>query len=251
MDATDLTYSKLESKVLKGYENRGSNLSKRFLRWFMENVFRIEPQEADDAVIDGSQDKGIDGIYVDDSTETVYLFQAKTRESDKAELGDTDLKEFVGSLEQFKTPEAIDVVLASKASQLLKNAITRNDLRSKIENGFSLEGIFVTHTPANDDADDFMKSAPKNISLYDANRIAQEYIELSPPGGVKGSFTFNVEGDVIRYNLGSKVRARMFPGCISVWRRIFAIRRVRICVLPVPGPAITMTGPSIVSTASF
>ena len=48
-----------------------------------------------------------------------------------------------------------------------------------------------------------------------------------------------------------KVKARIFSGLASVTLRIFAMRKVSICVLPVPGPAITMTGPSIVSTASF
>lgn len=210
MKQSDLVYSKLDSNILKGYENRGSTLSKRFLRWFLENIFRIDPQDSDDAVIDSMQDKGIDGIYVDNSTETVYVFQAKTRETDKAELGDTDLKAFVGSIEQFKTPEAIDALLGSKANQMLKNAITRNDLRAKIERGYSIEGIFATHIPANEDADDFMKSAPKNVTLYDATRIADEYIELGSQGGVKGAFTLTAMGDVIKYNIGSKVRARMF-----------------------------------------
>ena len=176
MQANDLRFSNLDAIVLVGYENRGSDLSKRFLRWFLENVFRIEPQDADDAVVDSKQDTGIDGIFVDDITETIYLFQSKTRESDNATLGDTDLKEFVGSLEQFKTSDAIEVLLNSKANPLLKAAITRNDLKAKVAGGFSIEGIFLTYIPENDDAKDFMKSAPSNVSLYDATRIANEYI---------------------------------------------------------------------------
>ena len=167
MQPSDLCFSKLDLNVLQGYENRGSDLSKRFLRWFLENVFRLEPQEADDAVIDAKHDKGIDGIFVDDVTETIYLFQSKTRESDSATLGDTDLKEFVGSLEQFKTPEAIEAILSSNANALLKGAIVRNDLKSKIASGFSLEGVFLTHIPENVDARYFMKSAPPNLwQLY-------------------------------------------------------------------------------------
>ena len=41
----------------------------------------------------------------------------------------------------------------------------------------------------------------------------------------------------------------MFDGDVSVSSRIFHIRAANICVFPVPGPAITITGPSILSTA--
>src|SRR3989338_8692756 len=46
-----------------------------------------------------------------------------------------------------------------------------------------------------------------------------------------------------------KVNAKIASGGVSVRFKILAIRRVSICVFPVPGPAITMTGPSIASTA--
>ena len=46
-----------------------------------------------------------------------------------------------------------------------------------------------------------------------------------------------------------KVIARMLSGFASVSRKIFAIRVDNNCVLPVPGPAITKTGPAILSTA--
>lgn len=209
MQSDDLCYTNLDPIVLKGYEKRGTDRSKRFLRWFLENIFRLEPQEADDAVIDAKQDKGIDAIYVDVTTETVYFFQAKTRESDKATLGDTDLKEFVGSMEQFKTQSAIETILDSNANALLKAALTRNDIKSKVSGGFSVEGVFVTHIPQNGDAIAFMKSAPSNVDLYDATRIANEYVEVSAPGGVAGSFQFDFEGEAIRYDIGS-VRSRLF-----------------------------------------
>jgi hypothetical protein len=209
MQASDLRFSNLDATVLKGYEDRGPDLSKRFLKWFLENVFRLEPQDADDTVIDSKQDKGIDGILVDRTTETIYLFQSKTRESDKASLGDTDLKEFVGSLEQFKTPETIEGILNSNANALLKAAITRNELKDKVASGFSLEGIFITHIAANDDAHHFMHSAPSNVVLYDAERIAEEYVEISAPAGITDSFYFDIISDLLRYDIGN-VRARLF-----------------------------------------
>jgi hypothetical protein len=45
------------------------------------------------------------------------------------------------------------------------------------------------------------------------------------------------------------VRQRIPDGGVSVSLMIFPMRKDRISVLPVPGPAITMTGPSMESTA--
>ena len=50
--------------------------------------------------------------------------------------------------------------------------------------------------------------------------------------------------------LSVKVSASIFSGSVSVRWRMFAIRKVSTWVLPVPGPATTITGPSIASTAS-
>ncbi len=38
--------------------------STAMLAWFLEHVWRIEPEEAEDALCDGSNDKGIDAIVV-------------------------------------------------------------------------------------------------------------------------------------------------------------------------------------------
>ena len=40
--------------------------SSAFLIWFLGNFFRLETQDAIDNVCDQTNDKGIDGIYVDD-----------------------------------------------------------------------------------------------------------------------------------------------------------------------------------------
>jgi len=58
----------------------------------------LEEIDADDACVDSKHDKGVDAIYVDDVSETVFIIQAKTKTKDNAELGDTEIKEFYGTL---------------------------------------------------------------------------------------------------------------------------------------------------------
>ena len=75
MNASDFEYAKLQSQILPNYSDRAHSVSGQFLRWFMEEIFRLEPQDADDACVDSQLDKGIDGIFVSEQAEEIYLFQ--------------------------------------------------------------------------------------------------------------------------------------------------------------------------------
>ena len=48
----------------------------------------MDDTSADDAICDGSQDKGIDAIYVDELNEEIIVFQSKTVESANKTIGD-------------------------------------------------------------------------------------------------------------------------------------------------------------------
>ena len=69
--------------------------SAAFLIWFLKNFFRLEEQDAVDSVCDHKNDKGIDGIYVDDEEEVIYLFQSKFSPNDDQDQGDNDIRNFV------------------------------------------------------------------------------------------------------------------------------------------------------------
>ena len=88
MKSTDLQYQTFSKEHLKYYSHRAADFSGQFLRWFLEHIFRLDPQDADDSAVDAKHDKGIDAIYVDDVSETIYVLQAKTQTKDKATLGD-------------------------------------------------------------------------------------------------------------------------------------------------------------------
>ena len=211
MDANDLVFGKLNAILLKPYQKRAPDVSAQFLRWFLENIFRLDRQDADDACVDAKQDKGIDGIYVNDVTETVHLFQVKTRQKENATLGDTELKEFYGSLNQFRTRTSIEAILASEANDHLKNAIKRNNIVEKIEGGYRIEGAFCTNIERNSDASDYLKTCGDDICLYDSKKIALEYVEYSASEGISGNFEFTVsDTEVIKYQTSESTSARIF-----------------------------------------
>jgi hypothetical protein len=87
MQESDLKYDQLV-KLVAPYNIEGRTESAAFLRWFLENKVRLEETDADDAICDASNDRGIDGIVVNDLNEQVLIFQSKITQNDDRTLGD-------------------------------------------------------------------------------------------------------------------------------------------------------------------
>lgn len=51
--------------------------SRQFLAWFLENYYRLEETEVDDCICDGTDDKGLDGIFVNDQLALIDVFQSR------------------------------------------------------------------------------------------------------------------------------------------------------------------------------
>lgn len=210
MEIDDLKFQNITKNQLKPYAKRSPTETMQFLRWILENIFRLDSQDADDACVDQKQDKGVDAILVDDTLETIYIFQSKLRNSDKSTLGDTDLKEFTGTLAQFKTPENIDILLEGKAHEGLKSAIRRINLREKIEAGYAIEGIFCTNVCLNSEGIDYLKNVD-DITAYDATKIVTDFVDLDAEAGVDDTFTFNTsDTEVIDYQTVDNVTTKIF-----------------------------------------
>ena len=144
-----------EVDILKqNYRNDNS----AFLIWFLKNIFCLEEQTAVDSVCDGPNDKGIDGIWIDDESEELYIFQSKFSPNDNRDEGDSEIKEFVGVRPWFSTKEKVNDLLNSLANRELKNLLINLKAEEKIENGYSVILVYVTN------------------KIFDQN--AKEYIEI-------------------------------------------------------------------------
>lgn len=209
MKVRNLNHNAFSEHELKPYEKRAPDFSGRFIRWFLENIYRLEEIDADDACVDAKHDKGVDAIFVDDVSETVYIIQAKTKTKDDAEFGDTEIKEFYGTLQQFDNKQKIDEISLETKNDKLKQTILRTGLAAKVDSGYDVLGVFISNARANDDAKAILAKLPK-IKLYDAVAIANDYVDLDVDGGIKGSYYFNIsDSDVIEYDAGGAA-ARLF-----------------------------------------
>jgi len=193
MQESELEYSNL-SQLLSPYLRKKRGISRSFLNWFLENIFCIDDTSADDAICDGSQDKGIDAIYVDELNEEIVIFQSKTVESANKTIGDTSLKEFAGTLHQLSSIENIELIENGNANEALNEALKKLvadlKLKTKIKNGFLVKGIFITNASADENALEYL-SSNENIKLFDKKEIVQVHIDFEKQGGIKDEFAFN------------------------------------------------------------
>ncbi|GAG09803.1 unnamed protein product, partial [marine sediment metagenome] len=148
---------------------------------------------AADLVCDHKNDKGIDGIYVDEETEEVYLFQVKYRETFKRADGDKALRHFVGSAQWF-TKRNIKRLDSSNASQDLKRLIVDYNIFPLIDQGYSIKLIFVTTGHFNKSSRGYIKVAPPG-EYWDCNRLHENYTYSGIGDFVENVCRFKLDSD--------------------------------------------------------
>jgi hypothetical protein len=150
----------------------GRSDSSAFLIWFLENFFRLETDEAIGDVCDNPNDKGIDGIYVDDEDEVIYLFQSKFSPSDNQDQGDNDVRNFVGSRQWFENETAVQNLLSSSASEELKSIVREANIIEKTN--YKKISVFVTNRIFNRHAKEYI-GVTQNLEAYDSEYLFDKY----------------------------------------------------------------------------
>lgn len=190
MKSSDLSYNLLSKRVARVTERTGLGESASFLVWFLENVYRLEETDARDAVCDHSNDKGIDGIYVDHNNEEIHFLQAKIRQSDTGRIGDVGPKNLMGSVAQFNAADNVKTIHSGNADDELKRLITRVHLADMVAAGYRLVGVYVTNESHNTDSEGYAALTP-DLSIFDREEIAARMVEVDTTEGKKGAFTFD------------------------------------------------------------
>ena len=180
----------------------GRTESHAFLVWFLQHYFRLDEIEAQESVCDGPDDKGIDGIYVDENLETVFIFQCKLVQNAKRTLGDTALKEFVGTLSQFRDPNTIGDIAATTANAELAKLLTSANVAKLVDDGFAINGAFITNIDRDANAIAYLQGID-DLRLFDKQELEAHYIPVGPTEPVGTPVTFDVFGyDCAQYQIG-------------------------------------------------
>lgn len=186
----DLKYPAVLEQI-SSHLGAGRTESRAFLAWFLEHYYRLEHDTAQDAVCDGRDDKGIDGIYVDDNLEIVDVFQSKLFQNPNRTLGDSFLMQFAGTLTQFADPQNVQAIADTTENIQLRNLIETEEVVRKLRDGYAVRGVFVTNAK-NDPVAELFLAGQSSITLYNATRLQQLYVPLGPVDPIQMPVSFDV-----------------------------------------------------------
>lgn len=209
MTPDELRYENLKYQI-GSFEEKGRSEARSFLNWFLENIFRLDPINADDCICDKANDRGIDGIYVDNTQDEVIIFQGKVRQKESS-IGDGPLRELAGTLTQVETAEAVQALLDGGGNEDLKNLLHRFQIKDLVENGYSVLGAFVSNQPLDANGREFVDQHGR-IRVYDRIRIASEFVDIESEGGVDETFKFDTSYiDPLVIKTGTGVKSYVLP----------------------------------------
>lgn len=148
--------------------------SASFLIWYLENYYRLDTLEAVDSVCDNRGDKGVDGIFVNDGDQTITIFQSVISQKPGRTIGDASLREFAGSLTQFKDRASAEATLKASDNVQLTALAKRIDLLNKLTT-HTVRGEFVTNMDLDVNGVAFLSQAP-NITFVGKQELVSTYI---------------------------------------------------------------------------
>jgi len=184
--------------------------SASFLIWYLENYYRLDSLEAVDSVCDQRGDKGVDGIYVNDNDNTIDIFQCKLSQSKDSTIGDTALKEFYGTLSQFKSQASVQNLIDSGGDADVVRLVKRLDLVTKVGT-HEIRGIFISNIDIDSNGKSYLK-ATSLISFIGKSDLIKTYISDTRTTSMPTAAEFDISGfSVSQYIVDTKTKSLIAP----------------------------------------
>lgn len=165
---------RLEVNTLK---EQFRNDNSAFLIWFLRDVFCIGEQSSVDSVCDGARDKGIDGIWVDDKSEDIYVFQSEFSPNNGRDSGDTKIREFAGVSTWFENETKVNQLTTALINLELKELLENLKIASKISRGYNVNYVYVTNKIFDQNGKEYLESS--DIEAYDGEDLYTKYTYFS------------------------------------------------------------------------
>ena len=207
--AIDLTYPNLLTYI-SPYQSDKRTESAAFLIWYLVNYYRLDELEATDCVCDQHGDKGVDGIYVNEGAGTIDIFQSKISQKSNSSVGDTQLKEFQGTLTQFQSAETLAKLVAAAGDNQVAALIKNLELEKKVAD-YLIRGIFVVNLDLDKNGTEYLKM-PVPIKVVGKTAMEQSYISDEKDVVQSGKAEFDIFGlSVTDYAVDAKTKATIAP----------------------------------------
>ena len=195
--------------VVADYRDPKRSESAAFLIWYLTNYYRLDPDEAVDCVCDQMGDKGIDGIYVDDDVQTIYVFQARLSQKPRT-VGDVALKEFAGTLAQLANSDSVRDLIASAGHAEVATLLDRLEVADKITD-YDVRGEFVCNMDLDANGTAYLQHTD-NIAFSGRSSLASSFVSEQRDAPVATPVSFDVSAfKVTEYAVDTTVKAFIAP----------------------------------------
>ncbi|HEU0209184.1 MAG TPA: AIPR family protein [Candidatus Binatia bacterium] len=191
MSKIDLTYPKLLDLFPEHLDPNRSE-SGSFLIWYLENYLRLDSVDAVDAICDQSGDKGIDGVYINEDSGTVEVYQSKISQKAGRTIGDTLLKEFAGTLKQFESAGTLHNLVKSAGKADVARLIERLDLIGKVGD-YAIKGVFISNADLDSNGEAYLGSHD-GIRFVGKTELTKTFISASRDARITKPALFDVSG---------------------------------------------------------
>ena len=183
--------------------------SASFLIWYLENYFRIDPEEAIDYVCDQHGDKGIDGLFVNDNTQTIHVFQARLSQKNTT-VGDVSLKEFAGTLLQFSNPGSVMQLIESAGNAQVAGLLRRLGIVDKLSD-YQVFGEFLSNIGLDHNGMSYLQQR-NDIVFVGRDVLSSTYISDERDVPVSTPVTFDVSNfQTTEYTVDADSKAFIAP----------------------------------------
>ncbi|MBI2171510.1 MAG: AIPR family protein [Chloroflexi bacterium] len=186
-------------KTIERHLVPGRAESASFLAWYLENYYRLDHIDAIDAVCDESNDKGVDGIYVNENEGVIEIFQSKISQTSQSTVGDKSLREFRGTISQFKDEASVRNLVTSAGAAKVAQLVQRTKITELIGK-YELKGVFLSNFNLDGNGQSFLDSTPE-ITFVGKTFLLTTYIsdQRAPLSDRKAQF------DIAGYQLGKYI----------------------------------------------
>lgn len=182
MDA-NLAIQRVKNGLIKAYngqitpaadKNENLYLTKALVAAHVSDTFGVPLIASVDAITDGSNDGGIDGIYIDHQSKTINLYQSKFSQSPDAVLDQGDILKFINGIKAIIRADFSSFNNVIKAKQpMIESALQQVDYTIRIYIITTSESELSTHVSG--DIDNLLRQQNE----YDSNFLKFEFIRLS------------------------------------------------------------------------
>ena len=179
------------------------------LLWYLENYVRLDHDVAVDLICDASGDRGVDGLYVDEDLQVIYVYQSRLSTKNTS-IGDASLREFAGTLQQFRDSSTVNSLIETAGKAEVSALLRRLNIADVVDT-YKTAGVFLSNVDLDGNGKAFLQTN-LNIQFVGGQVLQETFISDEREAPQLTPKTFDLHGYIpTSYAVGSDTTATIVP----------------------------------------